>query len=72
MVLVALDGDDVPKILVSLENAAQQLNPAAVIQLFATIQNAAVGGLSRQAHRDALILDYTIYCLKRFPPVEDP
>jgi hypothetical protein len=39
MALVALDGDDVPKILVSLENAAQQLNRAAVIQLFATIQN---------------------------------
>jgi hypothetical protein len=49
MALVALDGDDVPKILVSLENASQQLNPAAVIQLFATIQNAAVSGLSRQA-----------------------
>jgi hypothetical protein len=72
MALVAVDGDDVPKILVSLENAAQQLNGAAVIQLFATIQTAAVSGLPRQAQWDALILDFTTYGLERFPPVEDP
>ena len=38
---------------------------------FATIQRASVGGLPRQAQRDALILDLTTYCLTRFPPPDD-
>jgi len=70
MTLVALDGDDVPKILASFEDAANQLNPLAVVRLFMTIQNASVGGLARQAQRDELILDFTTYCLTRFPPSE--
>jgi hypothetical protein len=71
MTLVALDGNDVPKILASFADAANQLKPLAIVQLFTTIQSAAVGGLPRQAERDALILDLTTYCLGRFPPAEN-
>ena len=71
MTLVALDGEDVPKILASFEDAANQLNPLAIARLFMTIQGASVGGLPRQAQRDALILDLTTYCLTRFPPSDD-
>src|SRR3984893_14992883 len=71
MALVAQDGEDVPKILASFDNAATQLNSLAIVQLFTTIQGASVAGLPRQAQRDALILDLTAYCLARFPPSED-
>ncbi|HTZ12706.1 MAG TPA: hypothetical protein VMC78_03640 [Mycobacterium sp.] len=71
MTLVALDGADVPKILASFEDAANQLNPLAMARLFMTIQGASAGGLPRQAQRDELILDFTTYCLTRFPPSED-
>lgn len=67
MTLVALDGEDVPKILASFEDAASQLDRLAIVRLFMTIQGASVGGLPRQAERDALILDLTTYCLTRFP-----
>ena len=70
MTLVAQDGEDVPKILASFDNAATQLNSLAILGLFATIQGASVAGLPRQARRDALILDLTTYCLARFPPPE--
>ncbi len=68
MTLVALDGEDVPKVLASFEDVASQLNPLAIVRLFMTIQGASVGGLPRQARRNALILDLTTYCLTRFPP----
>jgi hypothetical protein len=71
MALVALDGADVPKILASFEEAANQLNPLTIVRLFMTIQGASAGELPRQAQRDALILDLTTYCLTRFPPSED-
>jgi hypothetical protein len=71
MTLVALDSGDVPKVLAGFEHAANQLNPLAIAQLFSTIQSATGGGVSRQAERDALILDLTTYCLSRFPPAED-
>lgn len=71
MALVALDGEDVPKILASFQQAANQLNPLAVVQLFMTIQGASAGGLPRQAERDTLILDLTTYCLTRFPLSDD-
>ena len=71
MALVALDGADVPKILASFEEAANQLNPLTIVRLFMTIQGASAGGVPRQAQRDALILDLTTYCLTRFPPSED-
>jgi hypothetical protein len=71
MTLVALDGEDVPKILASFEDAASQLDRLAIVRLFMTIQGASVGGLPRQAERDALILDLTTYCLTRFPLSDD-
>jgi hypothetical protein len=71
MTLVALDGNDVPKVLAGFDHAANQLNPLAIAQLFTTIQVATTGGVSRQAERDALVLNLTTYCLSRFPPTED-
>ena len=71
MTLVALDGEDVPRVLASFDGAADQLNPGAVVRLLTTIQGAVTGGLPRQAQRDALILDLTAYCLTRFDPPED-
>ena len=71
MALVALDGADVPKILASFEEAANQLNLLTIVRLFTTIQGASASELPRQAQRDALILDLTTYCLTRFPPSED-
>ena len=71
MALVALDGEDVPRILASFQDAANQLNPLAIMRLFMTIQGASAGGVPRQAQRDALILDLTAYCLTRFPPSKD-
>jgi len=71
MKLVALDGEDVPRVLASFDEAADQLNPRAIVRLFTTIQGAGASGLPRQAQRDSLILDFTAYCLTRFPPPED-
>jgi len=71
MALVALDGEDVPRILASFQDAANQLNPLTIVRLFMTIQGASAGGVPRQAQRDALILDLTTYCLTRFPPSKD-
>jgi hypothetical protein len=70
MSLVALDGADVPKILASFDQAANQLNPLNIVRLLMAIQGAGAGELPRQAQRDALILDLTTYCLTRFPPSE--
>jgi hypothetical protein len=71
MTLVALDGADVPKILASFEEAANQPNPLTIVRLFTTVQAASAGELPRQAERDELILDLTTYCLTRFPPSEN-
>jgi hypothetical protein len=71
MTLVALDGEDVPKILASFENAASQPNPVTIVRLFTTIQAASADELPRQAERDELILDLTTYCLTRFPLSDD-
>jgi hypothetical protein len=69
--LITLDGQDVPRILASFDDAAKRLNAPAIAQLFTTLQVAAADGLSRQAQRDAVILDFTAYCLNRFPPAEE-
>ena len=69
--LVAQDGEDVPKILASFDDAANQLDPLAILRLFMALQGASAGGVPRQARRDELILDFTAYCLTRFPPPED-
>jgi hypothetical protein len=71
MTLVALDGKDVPRVLASFDDAADQLNPGAVVRLFMAIQGTGAGGIPRQAQRDALILDLTAYCLTRFAPPDD-
>jgi hypothetical protein len=71
MALVAQDAEDVPKIIASFDEAANQLNPLAIVQLFTTIQGASASGLPRQVQRDQLILDFTTYCLTRFPPTDD-
>ena len=71
MTLVALDGEDVPRVLASFDEAANQLNRSAVVRLFMTIGGAGAGGLPRQAQRDALVLDFTAYCLTRFEPPEN-
>jgi hypothetical protein len=71
MALVARDGEDVPRILASFQDAANQLNLLAIVRLFMTVHGASAGELPRQAQRDALILDLTTYCLTRFPPSED-
>jgi hypothetical protein len=71
MTLVALDGEDVPRVLASFDEAATQLNRSAVGSLFMTIGGAGAGGLPRQAQRDALVLDFTAYCLTRFEPPEN-
>ncbi|MGA8329683.1 MAG: hypothetical protein WB777_10365 [Mycobacterium sp.] len=68
MTLVALDGDDVPRVLASFDDAANQLDPGAVVRLLMSIQGAGAGGIPRQILRDALILDFTAYCLTRFEP----
>ena len=69
--LVALDRDDVPRILAGFDAAAKELNRDAIVRLFLTIQNASARGLPRQGQRDELVLDFTTYCLSRFPPRGD-
>jgi hypothetical protein len=69
--LVAQDRDDVPNILAGFDLAAKELNRDAIVRLFLTIQNAGVRGLPRQAQRDELVLDFTTYCLGRFPSPGD-
>ncbi|MFZ0713970.1 hypothetical protein [Mycobacterium sp.] len=71
MKLVALDGEDVPNILTSFDEAAKQLDPVAILRLLMALQGASTGGVPRQARRDELILDFTAYCLTRFPPSDD-
>src|SRR6202789_3503894 len=55
MTLVAQDGEDVPKILASFDNAATQLNSLAIVRLFATIQRASIGGPPRPNPSDGLM-----------------
>ena len=71
MKLVALDGEDVPNILTSFDEAAKRLDPAAILRLLMALQGASTGGVPRQARRDELIVDFTAYCLTRFPPPKD-
>ena len=44
MTLVAQDGEDVPKILASFDDAATQLNALAIVRLFTAIQGASFAG----------------------------
>jgi len=71
MTLVAVDADEVPKVLASLDDAANELNPRTIVGLFLTILGAGARGLPRQGQLDELMVDFTTYCLRRFPPSDD-
>jgi hypothetical protein len=71
MTLVASDARDVPKVLASLDAAASELNPGTMIGLFLTVLGAGARGVPRQAQLDELMVDFTTYCLRRFPPSGD-
>ncbi len=68
MATVAVDRDDVPKILARFEDAANELNRDTIVGLFMTLFGAGGRGLPRQGQRDELMLDLAEYCLFRFPP----
>jgi hypothetical protein len=68
MALAAVEGDDVPKVIASLEDAASQPSLLAIIRLFQAVSTASARGMPIQAQRDELTLDFTTYCLTRFPP----
>ncbi|MBS4729216.1 hypothetical protein MSM1_12995 [Mycobacterium sp. SM1] len=70
MTLVAADAEHVPKILASLEDAASEPNLLTTVRLFQTLLTAGAHGQARQGQLDALMLDFTTYCLTRFPPAE--
>jgi hypothetical protein len=71
MALVAIDAGDVPKILATLEDAANEPNLRTVLGLFQTLLGASARGLPRQGQLAELLLDFTTYCLTRFPPTDD-
>jgi hypothetical protein len=68
MTLLAVDGHDVPKVLASLEDAANELNLLTIVGLFQTLSGVGARGLPRQVQLDKLMLDLAEYCLIRFPP----
>lgn len=69
--LVAIEADDVPKVLASFDRAATEANLFSVLRLFQAIFDACARGLPIQTQRDELMLDFTSYCLTRFPPTAD-
>lgn len=68
MTLAAVEGEDVPKLLAGFEEAASAPSLVAVMKLLQTISQACARGVPIQARRDELTLDFTTYCLTRFPP----
>ncbi len=71
MTLVAADAADVPKVQASLQDAANEVSPRTVIGLLLSVLGAGARGLPRQDQLDQLMVDFTTYCLRRFPPVDD-
>jgi hypothetical protein len=71
MTLVAADADDVPKVLARFEDAANEPNPLTVTALFQTLLGAVTRGLPGQGQLNELMVDFTTYCLRRFPPSGD-
>lgn len=71
MALVAADAQEVPKVLASLEDAAKEPHPWAIMRVFLTVIGAGARGLPRQGQLDELVVDFTTYCLERFPPSAD-
>ena len=68
MALVAEEGEDVPKILAGFEGAASEPGLLSVIKLIQAMSNACARGVPIQSRRDELTVDFTSYCLTRFPP----
>ncbi len=68
MALAAVEGEDVPKLLASFEDAASAPSLVSVMTLLQTISQACARGVPIQAQRDELTVDFTSYCLTRFPP----
>jgi hypothetical protein len=68
MTLAAVESEDVPKLLAGFEDAASEPSLVSIIKLLQTISNACAREVPIQAQRDELTLDFTTYCLTRFPP----
>lgn len=68
MTLAAVESEDVPKLLAGFEEAASEPSLVSIIKLLQTISNACAREVPIQAQRDELTLDFTTYCLTRFPP----
>ncbi|MDT5231044.1 MAG: hypothetical protein QOI39_1544 [Mycobacterium sp.] len=68
MTLAAVESEDVPKLLAGFEEAASQPSLVSIMKLLQTISNACAREVPIQAQRDELTLDFTTYCLTRFPP----
>jgi hypothetical protein len=68
MALAAVEGEDVPKLLAGFEDAASEPSLFSIVKLLQTISNACAREVPIQAERDELTLDFTTYCLTRFPP----
>ena len=68
MALAAVEGEDVPKLLAGFEDAASEPSLFSIMKLLQTISNACAHEVPIQAERDELTLDFTTYCLTRFPP----
>jgi hypothetical protein len=68
MTLAAVESEDVPKLLAGLEEAASEPSLVSIMKLLQAISNACAREVPIQAQRDELTLDFTTYCLTRFPP----
>jgi hypothetical protein len=68
MTLAAVESEDVPKLLAGFEDAASEPSLVSIMKLLQTISNACAREVPIQAQRDELTLDFTTYCLTRFPP----
>jgi hypothetical protein len=68
MTLAAEEGEDVPKMLAGFDDAASEPSLLSIMKLFQTISIACARGVPIQGQRDELTLDFTTYCLTRFPP----
>jgi hypothetical protein len=66
--LAAVEGEDVPKMLAGFDDAAREPSLVSVMNLLQTISDVCARGVPIQAQRDELTLDFTSYCLTRFPP----
>jgi hypothetical protein len=71
MSLVAQDAEEVPNVLASLDETGNELNPRTILGLFLAVLGAGARGLPRQGQLEELMVDFTTYCLARFPPSSD-